>query len=853
MTQSNFIFTLDQPVTLELAGGKGWNLMRLAQAGIPLPPGFVITTSAYDAFIQYNQLAECLVTALAGLQQGRSPAEISGQVGDAFAKSVFPPELAGAISSAYRDLGKLAGQAVLPVAIRSSATTEDLPEASFAGQHDSFLNIRGETPVQDAVRRCFSSLWNERAIDYRAHTHQGIASQSAKLAVVVQQMVCADAAGVLFTVNPLNGNQTQMVIDAVWGLGESQVSGLVTPDHLIIDIDNSARGRKTISAYQVAEKTTMIVSSGNDLLEQSIPLRKRKKRVLKNKQIRTLIELAQTIVKLFGSPQDLEWCRANGKFYIIQSRPITTLSGSPVSWDAPGPGRWVHGGGLYEMFSEPVSPLFATLLVPIFSEALLQMMAEAGLKDLFPGDHYRIVNGFLYQHLSFRLRPRHLCGLIKLLITLPNILLTHETEQKRYRETVVKLTRQPVIALADTELLERIQALGSAGMRYWQQIMTIALMSYRQEGKFGRFFWRQYRSGDPEPETLLCGQPIQSWQAECSIFELALLTKKLGLDGRLLADPLQFWAHHPDQAGMREWRDALATHLERYGHQLFSVDLSFATLADDPRLVLTAIQAFLRGKESPYARQNRMAAECDVAIASMENHLSPRNRNKFRQLLNEARKASRVREDSFFDLGLAWTYLHRYAIELGTRLMGRGMIAQPEDIFWLRLEDIRAGLSEPSTKHDFFHQVAGRRANNELWSRVEAPFLLPVGSRPGFWLGRTRFTELQRHPDASTLVGLGVSPGKVTAVARVIHSLDEIQRLQIGEILVTRATTPAWTPIFTQIAGLVTDTGGPLAHGSIVAREVGIPAVMGTGNATRQIRDGQTITILGGAGRVLLH
>jgi pyruvate,water dikinase len=245
-----------------------------------------------------------------------------------------------------------------------------------------------------------------------------------------------------------------------------------------------------------------------------------------------------------------------------------------------------------------------------------------------------------------------------------------------------------------------------------------------------------------------------------------------------------------------------------------------------------------------------MAAEREQAVVTVMDRLSLPDRQKFMGLLATAQNAAQLREDSLFDVGLAWTQMHRCALELGRRLKQAGVISKAGDVFSLNIDEIRATLSTTSS---LAAEVSERQANNHAWSKVDAPYLLPVSSKPSFWWGWVFPTpELQRHPNAHTLVGLGVSPGRVTAVARVIHSLDEMHQLNPGEILVARSTTPAWTPLFARAAGLVTDLGGPLAHGSIVAREVGIPAVMGTGNATHKIRSGQVITILGSEGKVIL-
>jgi pyruvate,water dikinase len=428
-----------------------------------------------------------------------------------------------------------------------------------------------------------------------------------------------------------------------------------------------------------------------------------------------------------------------------------------------------------------------------------------------------------------------------------------EREQTLYRETVMALCQSAVSGHTSEQILARMHSLGEAGMRYWLQIMKLVQVIYRQEKAFTDFYTRRvFRLGDPEPEIFLRGQKIKSWEAECSTFDLAQLAHKNGgaVEDALRTNPETALAALSTLPRGREFLSALETHLARHGHQLASFDLSLPTLADDPRPVLTAIQAFLNGKESPYIRQERMAAEREHAIATTMNRLSTRDQETFKRLLSIAQNAARLREDALFDVGLAWTPMRHCALELGRRLEQVNVITKSTDVFWLNIDEINAALSTTSS---LAARVIERQANGDVWNQVDAPYLLPVGSKPVFWWRWIFPTpELQRHPDAHTLIGLGVSPGKVTAVARVIHSLADMQQLNPGEILVTRTTTPAWTPLFARAAGLVTDLGGPLAHGSIVAREVGLPAVMGTGNATRKIRSGQVITILGSDGKVVL-
>jgi rifampicin phosphotransferase len=842
----NRIIAFDQNASLEIVGGKGLNLISLTHAGLPVPPGFIISTAAYANFVRFNRLDEQLAAAFLNRAKDQPINPIAAGIRAVFEKGKFPPDLEQEIITTYRQLCRQVGRENLAVAVRSSATAEDLSGASFAGQQDTYLNQRGVQELLAAVQRCFGSLWSERAIDYR--DRQGLDPLSPLLAVVVQQMVFAKAAGVVFTANPLSGDSNQIVIESVFGLGEALVSGLVTPDHFLVDKRTSK-----ILSYTVSEKTIQITASESGTTELPVPRLKRRARSLSTRQVQELACLAHRIETVYHCPQDLEWCLADGHLYIVQARAITTLPPQAIHWDAPGEGKWLHGGGSFEMITEPISPLFETFLLPIFVEAITEMLAEIGLKDALPAVPYHVVNGFIYLHLQHHLRPWHLVGVVKDFALHLNSMKDQENEQAVYRTTVEALREPATCSLSGEEILARMKALGKAGMHYWLQIMKLVQVIYRQEKTFGDFYKRYvYQPGDPEIEIFLRGQKIKPWEAECTAFDLA----QLALNTPALADALRV-GHEAaleilqNDSGESEFASGLTAYLERYGHQLSSFDLSLPTLADDPRPVLSAILAFLNGKESPYLRQQRMQAECEQATTLALSRISPRNQQKFTRLLSTAQHAARTREDALFEVGLAWTPMYRCALELGRRLKQAGVLDQPGDIFWLNCAEIFAALSSPQS---FVRQIAERKANNQAWSHVDAPYLLPANSRASFWWHWIFPTpELQRHPNAHTLIGLGVSPGKVTAVARVIHRLDEMEQLQMGEILVARTTTPAWTPLFARASGLVTDLGGPLAHGSIVAREVGIPAVMGTGTATHRIRSGQTVTIFGSEGKVIIN
>jgi len=394
------VLALDDPAaTLEQVGGKGASLARLAAVGLPVPPGFHITTAAYRYFVTENGLQEQILATVsaATADQPTSLEEASRKIGRMFAQGSMPAEIATAIRQAYVALG---GDD-LSVAVRSSATAEDLPELSFAGQQETYLNMRGEAMVLDAIKRCWASLWTARAIGYRARS--GIAHEEVSLAVVVQELVLADAAGILFTTNPLTDERDQVMINAAWGLGEAIVSGQVTPDTVVVD-----RASGTIIAQQISEKEVMTVCSPEGTSEEPVPVGKRTSVVLTAVQAAQLARIGVRIEELYGQPMDIEWALHHNRFFIVQARPITALSktaGSqvtrPAEWKLPKPkGKYIRAS-VIELLPDPLSPLFATLGLPAWNRAMHRFALAEGMGN-FVGDMLTTMNGYAFYDLRYR-------------------------------------------------------------------------------------------------------------------------------------------------------------------------------------------------------------------------------------------------------------------------------------------------------------------------------------------------------------------------------------------------------------------------------------------------------------------
>ncbi len=357
------------------AGGKGANLGELIRAGFPVPAGFVITTAAYERYVAEHGFASKL-----GEDGAAARALFTEPVGDA---------LAAEIAAAYAALGSG------PVAVRSSATAEDLVDASFAGQQDTYLNVVGDAALLDAVRRCWASLWTDRAIAYRSRAGIGEAS----LAVVVQRLVDAEAAGVLFTANPANGRRDEVVINAAFGLGEAVVGGAVTPDELVV-------ARDAVVSRVTADKRVRTVRDASGTTTADLAEAERRRRVLTDAQAIALAALGRRVAAHFGAPQDIEWALADGVFHLVQSRPITALPApvgpAPTSWPLPRTDGMFMRASIVEQLPDPLSPLFADLIRPAVASSLRIVLARYfGDDGLDPDDmDFPTINGYGYYFYS---------------------------------------------------------------------------------------------------------------------------------------------------------------------------------------------------------------------------------------------------------------------------------------------------------------------------------------------------------------------------------------------------------------------------------------------------------------------
>lgn len=855
-------------VSLERFGGKGRSLARLAAAGFPVPTGFLVSTTAYEDFVEANQLQSSIMQHVGEAVSGQAAAlqAAADAIGALFAEAHLPIETVQAIGQAYEQL-----DVNLPaVAVRSSATAEDLPDLSFAGQQDTYLNVRGEEALLTAVRKCWSSLWTARAIGYRLQ--MDIEQRSVAMGVVVQTMVDADVAGILFTANPSNGHRTELVVNASYGLGESIVSGQVTPDTYILN-GNSLETQDC----QLSDKPQMVVSDlDQGVVTRSVPADKRNEPALPPDKLRELAQICLRVQSLFDDqPQDIEWAIANNQVWLLQSRPITQLPPpalSNVTWDPPEPGGKLVRRQVVEHMPEPLTPLFEDLYLHIGLEnAIDQFLVDFGmpldLESFVQRPFFVTVNGYAYCRGNYRaswrfvrLLPSICCAYLKVVPKLLKNLRTMWREQAlpAYLTTIERWKLDDVDHVPSQRLLEGVRELAIADANYWFNVSMMVGSAKVTDGLLNLYLQSWFVPGNLTSGMFLRGFPSKTING---LIDLETIAERIQGDASLcelirttsVRRLLKVLRQEPGAASVCA---DIHAYLEQYGHQIYNLDFAEPTLGEDPSAVVSSLRALVsrRNFDTP-ARQAELIRERDALIQQTASVLGPLRRMLFRKLLGWAQAYGPCREESLFYMGAAWSTLRRLALALGQRLADTGIVNRADDVFfveWAELVELDAVEDIDLTRVDLKRIVAQRRALREARKRLHPPGIIPVGARWKFGPIDMTALETQRRnaDDVDTLIGFAVSPGKVTGEATVILSPADFEQMRPETILVCPTTTPAWTPLFAQASGLVTDIGGILAHGSIVAREYGIPAVLGTGNGSQRIVTGQRITVDGDAGTV---
>ena len=894
---------------LNLIGGKGMSLASLSAAGFPVPDGFHVNADAYRAYIEthnlHDQLMRLAVPTLVGQRVSFEAA--SNEIQALFSDHDVPESIAGAIASAYRSLAGAVGA----VAIRSSANAEDLPDLSFAGQQDTFLNVKGEEAVIATVRNCWASLWTARAQSYRHE--MGIDHDQVAMSVVVQRMVDAEAAGVLFTVNAITGERSELVINASFGLGEAVVSGLVTPDSFTLDREN-LHVRETM----IGAKERMIIADEGGTALKATDEQVRDSASLSPAQLKALAVLALRVEAHWdGVPQDIEWAIADGNCWLLQSRPITHLPPPPLEgkWEPPFPGANLVRRGWVEHLLGPLSPLFETMYLQLALEDAYRQLGDGGKTLLKP--RHVTVNGWAYSRPGPTKLPILQNRLQKWLRTTWSAVLLLAGYKFgwlrlwQYWGLPLYLSRirrwqkvDPESASVETLYLG-MRALADADAEYWGHASKIQGLSKMANGGMTRFLAEH--AGDAgflrgkgnslgaQSTDLLSGYPSKSNDA---IVELARIARSIRDDDELatlvLTTPVKRLMATLETKAKETARD-IESYLDRYGQQTFTLDFVEPTLREAPVAMLSNLRFMVAGTGNidPVASQGQTQQRRKKIAAEVLAHLDEPVRSRFRRRYRSASRDSRYREDAMYHMGAAWAVFRPLTLELGRRLAEVGTLSRADDIFYLTNDELLFALA-PLTADDRPGRIAlwaTRIPANALFGPDAAELILrgnnkanekpalaihglkekareqrqlrearkrlhPPATIPRAYIEKARGTMTQyanEDENADVISGFATSGGTISGDASVLFSPEDFDRMVPGSILVCPFTTPAWTQLFAQAAGLVTDIGGVGGHGSIVAREYGIPAVMGTGVGTNRISHGQRITVDGDAGTVTLH
>ena len=845
---------------MAIVGGKGAHLGELSRIeGVRVPAGFCVTTDAFRRIMAEAPSIDERLDRLSRLNPGDREAirTLSAEIRRTLEGIAIPDDLAAAITLALARLGEQAAYAV-----RSSATAEDLPAASFVGQQDTYLNIVGPAAILQHISRCWASLFTERAVTYRLRN--GFDHRKVHMAVVVQQMVLPEAAGILFTADPVTSNRKVASVEANFGLGEALVSGLVNADAYKV-----REGEVVAKAIATKQRAIRALPAGGTQ-EQAIDPARQEQPALTDAQAVRLAQLGRRIEAHFGRPQDIEWCLADDEFQVVQSRPITTLFPIPAAGD-----RENHvyvSVGHQQMMTDPMKPLGLSL----FQLTALPPMHEAG--------------GRLFVDVTQRLAsPASRAGLLEVLgrsdplirDALQTILERDDFIRSLPDEGPGGAPPGDVPAPIDTdpaivaELIGRNQASIAALKRNIRTKSESALLDFIladiQELKRILFDPQSHQVFMSAMEaTRWLNEQLQAWLGEKNAADTLAqsvprnVTSEMGLALLDVADVIRphsevvaFLQHVEDEdfldemaklAGGPEARDVIGAFLDKYGMRCVGeIDVTRPRWSERPTTLVPVILGNIKNFEPgvgerrfEQGRQEAWNKEQEVLERLQALPDGERKAEEARRMIDRVRTFIGYREYPKYGMVSRYFVYKQALLEEAERLVQAHVLREKEDIFYLTFQELHNVVRANQVDDQLIHE---RKDAFRSYQALTPPRVLTSDGE--VIAGAYRRVDVP----AGALVGLPVSAGIIEGRARVIHDMAEAD-LEAGDILVTAYTDPSWSPLFVAITGLVTEVGGLMTHGAVIAREYGLPAVVGVEQATRLIRNGQRIRVHGTDGYV---
>lgn len=790
--------------SINAAGVKAANLGELAERGLPVPNGFALTTNAFDTFLATNNL-----------NAASSPEEV--------AQAPIPAEVTEALLETAAELGDVS------LAVRSSGVAEDLAGASYAGQYETVLDVRGAEALKAAVRHCWASAFSLRVKQYRTEHGQ---SGAPRLALLVQQMVQPEAAGVAFTANPVTGDN-EVVVSAVKGVGERLVSGQASPDEWIV--------RENETICRLAPEKAVDAA-----------------------QVKAVAELARSVEKQFNAPQDIEWALAGGKLYLLQARPITALPQRPEI-NVPAKGFWMKDQSHFPL---PVTPFGASIYLPALENGLRPLGPEFGM--LLDGAENRAIGHEVYVHFvplggkeggpalpswviflgarlipAFRQRRRIAQEVFRSNLLESMIKRWYSEWKPQFNREGRELLDQDLTKLDDSRLidhLDRVIDFMNHGQIVHMRLhlpFIIALYEFTVACK-ELLGWDDARS-----MSLLSGTSSMSSEPARVLAELADTVRKSPATRKIFGEGGSDIISRLRQT-VPEIAKAFESYLNEYGHRPVNYEPGSPTLAERPELLAGLLRDRLAAGGSETLPD--LTAARKEAVESARSELVKRSKHdmaRFEKALAFAELVYPRREDDIFYTDNIPCALARYAaLEIGRRLVARGILANAEDAVYLGKDELSAALHG---KLSAVSSLANRRKAERAWVAAHPgpasygknpgpppdPALLPeplrLMTRALAWMMGLEMTANRGNASIGEIAGAAGSPGRYTGKVCIVHSESEFSKLEHGDILVCPITTPAWSVLFSQAGAIVTDGGGVLSHAAIIAREHGIPAVLGTG------------------------
>ena len=852
---------------LSIVGGKGANLGELSNIErILVPDGFCVTTDAYKKITGRNQELSGLLEELSYLriEDREKISEISKKIRMVIERISISKNIAEEVESFLTKFGEKDAYAV-----RSSATAEDLPTASFAGQQDTYLNVIGREAILKHISKCWASLFTERSVTYRIQN--GFDHRKVYLSVVVQKMVFPQAAGIVFTADPITSNRKVLSIDAGFGLGDALVSGLVNADSYKV------RSGKVVDKKISTKQLAIYALEGGGTKEQEIPPKMQSRQTLTDEQILQLESIGRRIEAHFGYPQDIEWCLADDTFHIVQSRPITTLYPIPEVNDKEN--HVYLSVGHQQMMTDPLKPLGMSLMQLIaygrWCKAGGRLFIDVSQMLASPDGRKILLNNMkqlepLTQDAIMTIIER---DFIK---CLPN----DKKEQSSGNSDSVK---SPAESQAQ---IENNPSIVSDLIRKSQ--ISVEKLKQNIQGKSGTdlidFILQDIQElkrilFDPQSTAAFTAainasqwinEKMSEWLGEINAADILSqsvpnnITSEMGLALMDVADVIRpfpevvdylqqvkndnFLEEMANFEGGRETRDAILSYLSKYGMRCSGeIDITRTRWSEKPTTLIPMILNNIKNFE-PNAANQKFEQGLQEALKKEKELLVRLNTlpdgeekvKETKRMIDLIRKFIGYREYPKYGMISRYFVYKQALLKEADRLVQTNVIHEKEDIYYLTFEELREVIVTNKLDYEI---ICKRKDAHKSYEKLTPPRVI---TSDGEIISGVYKRE---NLPMDAMVGLAVSSGVIEGRARVILSMEDA-KMEEGDILITSFTDPAWTPLFVSIKGLVTEVGGLMTHGAVIAREYGLPAVVGVENATKLIRDGQLIRVNGTEGYV---